>query len=162
GRQQCARREQSEGDEMANPGPATTTVKTATVNLCRLTVRAPESSFELAVPVDVQIMDLLPTIVGYAGSRAGADLNEAGLAHSGWALQRLGEDPLDEESTPDALGLHDGDAVYLRPRQEAIPPVHFDDLVDSVATTLRERPDSWRPELSRRLLTAALLLLLGI
>jgi type VII secretion integral membrane protein EccD len=74
----------------------------------------------------------------------------------------LGEDPLDEEGTPQALGLHDGDVVYLRPRQEVMPPVHFDDLVDSVATTLRERPDSWRPRLSRRLLTVALLLLLGV
>lgn len=136
---------------------ATASPTTTTVNLCRLTVRAPDTTFELAVPVDVQVMDLLPTIVGYAGD----NLDEAGLGHSGWVLQRLGEDPLDEESTPDALGLRDGEALYLRPRQEALPPIHFDDLVDSVATTLRERRDTWRPELSRRMLIASLLVLLG-
>jgi type VII secretion integral membrane protein EccD len=138
---------------VANVTPATTT----TVNLCRLTVRAPDRTFELAVPVDVQLMDLLPTVVGYAGD----DLDEAGLAHGGWVLQRLGEEPLDEENTPDGLGLRDGDTLYLRPRQDALPPVHFDDLVDSVAGTLRERPDTWRPEFSRRTLLAALLLLLA-
>lgn len=130
----------------------------ATANLCRLVIRAPDTAFELAVPSDVQIMDLLPSIVQLAGP----DLDEAGLPHSGWVLQRIGEPPLEEEHTPDVLGLRDGDALYLRPRQDALPPVHFDDLVDSVASALHDRPDTWRPELSRRMLIAALLLLLAV
>ncbi len=136
---------------MAKASPTTTS------NLCRLTVRAPDRTFELAVPADVQVMDLLPTIVAFAGD----NLDETGLGHSGWVVQRLGEDALDEQSTPDALGLRDGDTLYLRPRQDALPAVHFDDLVDSVATTLRERQESWRPEFSRRMLIAALLVFLA-
>ncbi|MFD8723537.1 type VII secretion integral membrane protein EccD [Streptomyces sp. NPDC059629] len=121
-------------------------------------IRAPDTAFDLAVPSDVQIMDLLPSIVQFAGT----DLDETGLQHSGWVLQRLGEPPLDEESTPDALGLHDGDALYLRPRDDTLPPIHFDDLVDSVAGALQDRPDTWRPEFSRRMLIAAVLLFLGV
>ncbi|MEU9041661.1 MULTISPECIES: type VII secretion integral membrane protein EccD [unclassified Kitasatospora] len=106
---------------------------------------APGAVFELAVPADVPLADLLPAILGHAGP----DLAEEGLEHGGWVLQRLGEDPLDEERSAEALGLHDGDALYLRARHEALPPVHFDDLVDGVATGMHERGDTWRPGLTR-------------
>lgn len=55
--------------------------------LCRLTVRAPDKTLDLAVPADVPIADLLPVIAGHAGE----DLSEHGLEHGGWVLQRLGE-----------------------------------------------------------------------
>jgi type VII secretion integral membrane protein EccD len=125
--------------------------------LCRLVIRAPKSAFELTVPTDVRIADLLPTVVGYAGS----GLDEAGLEHGGWILQKLGGAALDEESTTAALELHHGDVLYLRPRNDELPPVHFDDLVDGIASSLRQRGDSWRSDLSRRLLLASVLTLLG-
>lgn len=134
---------------MATSGTAT--------GLCRVVVRAPESTFELTVPTDIPIVDLLPTVVKYAGS----SLDEAGLEHGGWVLQSLGGEPLDDDGTADGLGLHHGDVLYLRPRTDTLPPIHFDDLVDGVATTLRGRGDSWRPEMSRGLLLAFVLLLLG-
>ncbi|MEU8510593.1 type VII secretion integral membrane protein EccD [Kitasatospora sp. NPDC048722] len=122
----------------------------AVAGLCRLRFQAPEAVFELAVPADVPLADLLPAIIGHAGP----DLAEAGLEHGGWVLQRLGEEPLDEERSVEALQLHDGDSLYLRRRHEALPPVHFDDLVDGVATGVRERGDTWRPALTRRLALA--------
>ncbi|MBB5939706.1 type VII secretion integral membrane protein EccD [Streptomyces zagrosensis] len=116
--------------------------------LCRLTVRAPAKNIDLAVPSDVPVADLLPAILGYAGD----DLEETGIEHAGWVLQRLGAPPLDEERTLDSLGLRDGETLYLRPRTEALPEVHLDDLVDGIATTMRQRPYNWSPEASRRLL----------
>ena len=119
----------------------------AVAGLCRLRFRAPESVFELAVPTDVPLADLLPAIIGHAG----ADLRERGVEHGGWILQRLGGEPLDEELTTDPLSLHDGDELYLRPRRDALPPVHFDDLVDGVAAGMRERGDTWRPAMTHHL-----------
>ncbi len=119
----------------------------AVAGLCRLRFHAPGSAFELAVPADVPLVDLLPAVIGYAGP----DLDEQGLDHGGWVLQRLGGEPLDEERGTDALGLHDGDELYLRPRRTALPPVHFDDLVDGVATGMLERGDTWRPLLTHHL-----------
>ncbi|GAA3623062.1 type VII secretion integral membrane protein EccD [Kineosporia mesophila] len=121
--------------------------------LCRLSIRAPETAFDLAVPTDIQLADLLPAVVSYAG----ADLDESGLKHGGWVLQRLGEEPLAPTGTADAHGLHDGEVLYLRPQREAMPAVHFDDLVDGVMSSLKTRADSWRPELSRRLLLGVML-----
>jgi type VII secretion integral membrane protein EccD len=122
----------------------------AVAGLCRLRFHAPGTAFALAVPADVPLADLLPAVLGHAGP----ELAEAGLEHGGWVLQRLGEEPLDEEQSAEALQLHDGDALYLRPRREALPPVHFDDLVDGVATGMNERGDSWRPELTHRMALA--------
>jgi type VII secretion integral membrane protein EccD len=127
-------------------------------DLCRLTVRAPERTFEIAVPTGVPLTEMLPALVSYAGD----DLDEAGLEHDGWVVQRLGAEPLDEDATVAALGLLDGEVLYLRPRREQLPPVHFDDLTDGVSTTLRERPDSWRPEYSRRMMIGGSLLAFGV
>jgi type VII secretion integral membrane protein EccD len=134
----------------------------ALTGLCRIEVRADGASFDLAVPTDVPLGDLLPAIVDHAADGAGEDLRERGLAHQGWILQRLGGEPLDEDRTPAALGLHDGDRLYLRARADQLPPVHFDDLVDGIASTLRGRSDSWRPSATRfALLTGTAAVLAG-
>ncbi|MFF8285467.1 type VII secretion integral membrane protein EccD [Streptomyces albus] len=119
-----------------------------TVGLCRITIRAPESVFELGIPVDVPLVELMPVLLDYAGD----GLDELALEHGGWVLQRLGAPPLDGELTARALELRDGDTLHLRPRNETLPEAAFDDLVDGVGEVLRSRPDSWRPELTRRLL----------
>ncbi|WP_030866482.1 type VII secretion integral membrane protein EccD [Streptomyces sp. NRRL S-37] len=131
-----------------------------TASLCRVTVRAPARTVDLAVPSDVPVADLLPTVIGYGGD----DLEETGLEHGGWVLQRLGGPPLDPESTLDSLGLRDGEELYLRPRTEALPEVHIDDLVDGIADGMSRRPHGWSPEAGRRLLRglAAATLALGI
>ncbi|MFG2599511.1 type VII secretion integral membrane protein EccD [Streptomyces sp. NPDC048462] len=118
---------------------------TQVAELCRLTVRAPARSIDLAVPADVPVSDLLPAVLGYAGD----DLEEAGIDHGGWVLQRLGGEPLDEERTLDSYGLRDGDTLYLRPRTDALPEVHLDDLVDGISTTMRDHPYGWNPKVSR-------------
>ncbi|MGW1209909.1 EsaB/YukD family protein [Streptomyces sp. NPDC002499] len=123
-----------------------------TSGLCRLTVRAPEKSLDLAVPADIPLADLLPVIVGHAGD----DLHEAGLEQGGWALQRINGPPLDPEGILQSLELHDGDVVLLRPATETLPPVRFDNLVDGVPATIRGLPNSWSPTASRWALRSVL------
>ncbi|MEV7949647.1 type VII secretion integral membrane protein EccD [Streptomyces rubiginosohelvolus] len=130
---------------------------TQVAELCRLTVRAPAKSIDLAVPADVPVADLLPAVLGYAGD----NLEEAGIDHGGWVLQRLGGEPLDEELTLDSYGLRDGDTLYLRPRAEALPEVHLDDLVDGIATTMRDHPFGWTPRVSRWVLLGIVVAILA-
>ncbi|NBM18431.1 type VII secretion integral membrane protein EccD [Streptomyces sp. GC420] len=125
--------------------------------LCRLTVKTPQRVLDLAVPVDVPLADLLPTLLEHAGE----ELPEQGIEHEGWVLQRLGEDPLDEESTPEGLSLRDGEMLHLRPRTERLPAIHFDDLVDGVAGSMRDRPHGWDGRTGRRMLRATAVLLLA-
>ncbi|MET7296837.1 type VII secretion integral membrane protein EccD [Streptomyces griseoloalbus] len=136
----------------------------AVAELCRLTVRAPSVSVDLAVPADVPVADLLPTLLRYVGEEA----EEAGLDHAGWVLQRLGDAPLDEETTLARAGLADGAVLYLRPHTEALPEARLDDLVDGIADTAGRRLHTWHPGAARGFLVgtvvatvvAALLLVL--
>ncbi|WP_435972355.1 type VII secretion integral membrane protein EccD [Streptomyces sp. Qhu_M48] len=130
----------------------------AVAGLCRLRFHGPHKVVELSVPADVPLADLLPTIIGYSGDGLDEEAVEAG----GWVLQRLGEEPLDEEQTTEALGLKDGERLYLRLRRESLPEVHFDDVVDGVAAGLERRGDAWHPALTHHLaLGLALLALAG-
>jgi type VII secretion integral membrane protein EccD len=126
-------------------------------DLCRVTVCGPDRRVDVAVPTQVAISDLLPVLVGQLGE----NLADAGLRHGGWVLQRLGAPPFDPDVTVAAAGLHDGDVIHLRPRSEQIPPVAFDDLIDGVATGIRQRPGRWRPGLTRTALRAALVAVLA-
>ncbi|WP_031049173.1 type VII secretion integral membrane protein EccD [Streptomyces sp. NRRL F-5650] len=116
--------------------------------LCRLTVRAPHVCVDLAVPADVPVTDLLPTLLRYVGEEA----EEAGLDHAGWVLQRLGDAPLDEETTLARAGLADGEVLYLRPHTEALPEARLDDLVDGISETVGRRMHTWSPKAARGLL----------
>ncbi len=135
-------------------------------DLCRLQVRAPSRSFEIAAPTSAPVSEMVPTLVLYAEGDEGEDLDEKGLEHDGWVLQRLGDDPLDEDETLDSLGVCHGETLYLRPRRDQLPPIHFDDLIDGIATSMAERPDRWRPPYTRVLLQslalAALLTALAV
>ncbi|MFD6275215.1 type VII secretion integral membrane protein EccD [Streptomyces sp. NPDC060209] len=119
----------------------------AVAESCRLTVRAPSVTVDLAVPADVPVADLLPTLLRYVGEEA----EEAGLDHAGWVLQRLGDAPLDEETTLARAGLSDGDVLYLRPHTEALPEARLDDLVDGIADTAGRRLHTWHPGAARSL-----------
>lgn len=120
--------------------------------LCRLTVRAPAATIELAVPTDVPIADLLPTILDLCGP----GLAEQGLEHEGWVLQRLGAPPLDPDATAGRLDLLDGEVLHLRPRTEAMPTARYDDLVEGVSENLRRATPAWNSRATRAALLAAI------
>lgn len=113
---------------------------------CRITVVAPRMRLDIAVPADVPLAALVPTLLLHTGEQA----VEAGAAHGGWALQRLGEPPLDTNGTCAGLGILDGDIVYFRPRAVAAPEAVFDDPVDGIGTVLRDRTRRWTPAATRR------------
>ncbi|TDD39315.1 type VII secretion integral membrane protein EccD [Saccharopolyspora elongata] len=144
---------------------ATSTATTApgsggSSEMCRLIIIGPSSRVELAVPAHVAIADLMPTVLGHLDPT----LATSGMEHGGWVLQRLGEEPLDEDKGTAEAGLYDGDMLYLRPRDDQLPVADFDDLVDGVHTGLSGRGDTWRPAFTyyTSMTTAAVCALLAI
>ncbi|MFI7434379.1 type VII secretion integral membrane protein EccD [Micromonospora haikouensis] len=119
--------------------------RTAAGGLSRVTIVAPRTRMDLALPADVPLADLLPTLLRYAGE----DLADEGVRHGGWSLARLGGQPLDGGRTAAQLGVRDGEVLYFNPRAAAAPEIVFDDVVDAVATATNQRPGSWQVSTTR-------------
>jgi ESX secretion system protein EccD len=114
-------------------------------DLCRVTLVAPQGRFDIALPASVPLAYLVPPLL----QQAGEDLAEAGLEHGGWAVQRLGGWPLDTGQSAAALGINDGEVLYLRPRRAELPTPVFDDAAEAISRTLAEQTPRWTAAASR-------------
>ncbi|GAA1699449.1 type VII secretion integral membrane protein EccD [Fodinicola feengrottensis] len=117
----------------------------AASGLCRVTVVAPRTRIDLALPEEVPLAELVPTLLRYAGE----DMIDAGSAHGGWALSRLGAPPLDTGRSCVQLEIRDGEQLHFTPRSAAPPEAVFDDVVDAIATATNSRSGRWNARASR-------------
>ncbi|MEV0380016.1 type VII secretion integral membrane protein EccD [Nonomuraea sp. NPDC050643] len=126
--------------------------------LCHVTIVAPRRRVDLALPADVPLPHVLPGLLRAVGE-AGGDAAGA----PGWVLQRLGGAPFDLGQTLSALGVLDGEILYLRPREFTLPPALYDDVADVVATGVKDSTGKWESRHTRALGAgaAAVLLTLG-
>ncbi|MEC3975218.1 type VII secretion integral membrane protein EccD [Amycolatopsis sp. H20-H5] len=137
--------------------------------MSRITVFGPSGKVDLAVPSSTTISNLLPMLVhhtvdatradpgAFGDSSSSADGNgpsPAGPLDSAvpvpgdagsWVLQRLGEDPLDPDGTPETLDLLEGEQLYLRPAGNPLPELDFDDIADGMATAVGWQSNHWQP-----------------
>jgi type VII secretion integral membrane protein EccD len=106
--------------------------------LSRVTVVAPRTRVDLALPSDIPVAHLLPTLLGMAGEAGG----DGGSRHGGWCLATLTGEIIDPDRSLSSLGVLDGDLLQLRRRSDSPPPPLFDDVVEAVA---QAQPGSYRP-----------------
>ena len=102
---------------------------------CRVVVIAPSTRVDLALPADVPIIDLLPMLLQYAGEAR----DDGGGQHGGWKLVRVGHGELDGGRTLRSLDVADGEVLRLAAREERTVVPVFDDIVDAIAATRRDR-----------------------
>ncbi|WDZ83737.1 type VII secretion integral membrane protein EccD [Micromonospora cathayae] len=121
---------------------------TLSAELCRITVVGPARRVDLAVPVTTTLAGLLPLLVQQTTDGQRAD---PGTGDGSWVLQRLGQAPFDLTGTPESLDWLDGEELHLRPAENPLPELDFDDLADGVATAVNRRGDRWQPEYRRTL-----------
>jgi len=115
-------------------------------DLCRLTVVSPENDqADVAVPLTLSVAELVAAVV--RGHQQKHSQGTDGARR--WVLQRVGEEPFDDDETPESLGIRDGEILYLRPFEAVLPPIGFDDVVDGVSKAITVRPDRWRPAFTR-------------
>jgi len=119
------------------PSNTGSTVQPSTV-FSRVTVVAPRTRIDLALPSDVAVANLLPMLLKMAGESS----PDGGSRHGGWCLARLGGEAIDPDRTLSSLGVVDGDLLQLRHRSDNPPPPLFDDVVEAIAVAA---PDSYRP-----------------
>ena len=119
------------------PAPTGRTVP-GTAVFSRVTVVAPRTRIDVALPADVAVADLLPMLLEMAREST----PDGGARHGGWALARIGQAPLDSTRTLRGCGVLDGELLQLCKRAESPPPPLFDDVIDAVALST---PGSYRP-----------------
>ena len=115
--------------------------------LCRISVVGPQRRVDLAVPSNTPVADLLPILLRHtrtASVRPGEDASEGA-----WVLQRLGQAPFELQGTPESLDWLEGEELHLRPAEDPLPELEFDDLAEGVATVVNRRNDRWQPEYRR-------------
>ncbi|MEU0007354.1 type VII secretion integral membrane protein EccD [Streptomyces sp. NPDC006314] len=113
------------------------------LGFCRVTIVAPDSRIDVALPDDVPVADLYPEIL-----RLSQQSSEAG-APVGYHLVRTDGTVLDSARSFAAQRILDGELLTLRPFAESLPPAVFDDVAEAVASAVTKQHKLWSGDLTR-------------
>ncbi|MFD8915853.1 type VII secretion integral membrane protein EccD [Streptomyces sp. NPDC059575] len=129
----------------ATGGPGTAAPAGAGTGLgfCRVTIVAPDSRIDVALPDDVPVADLCPEIL-----RLARQSPETG-APVGYHLVRTDGTVLDSSRSFAAQRILDGELLTLRPFAESLPPAVFDDVAEAVAAAVTKQHRLWSGDLTR-------------
>jgi type VII secretion integral membrane protein EccD len=122
-------------------------VASSTTVFSRVTIVAPNTRIDVALPADVSIADLMPMMLEMAKETS----PDGGARHGGWCLAKLGGAQLDPARTLASLGIIDGDLLQLRRRSDNPPPPLYDDVVDAIAAATPGSFRPWTRETARRI-----------
>ncbi|MEV7524147.1 type VII secretion integral membrane protein EccD [Streptomyces sp. NPDC091371] len=126
----------------------------ATTGFRRVTVVAPDSRIDVALPEDIAVADVCPELLRLTGQTQPVG------APTGFHLVRRSGTVLDGARTLAAQQVLDGEVLSLRPFAESLPPAVFDDVSDAIASAVVRDRRRWSDDMLRGagLAGAALLL----
>ncbi|MFD8689750.1 type VII secretion integral membrane protein EccD [Streptomyces sp. NPDC059651] len=116
---------------------------TAATGFCRVTVVAPDSRIDVALPHDLAVADVCPEILRLTGR------TQAVATPTGYHLVRRDGTVLDGARTLAAQQVLDGEILSLRPFADSLPPAVFDDVSDAVASAVARDRHLWSDDLLR-------------
>ncbi|WP_327708557.1 type VII secretion integral membrane protein EccD [Streptomyces sp. NBC_00464] len=116
---------------------------TAATGFCRVTVVAPDSRIDVALPEDLAVADVCPEILRLTGR------TQAVATPTGYHLVRRDGTVLDGARTLAAQQVLDGEILSLRPFAESLPPAVFDDVPDAIASAVGRDRHLWSDDLLR-------------
>jgi type VII secretion integral membrane protein EccD len=110
---------------------------------CRVTIVAPDSRIDVALPDDVPVADLYPEVLRLSQQ------SPAEGAPVGYHLVRRDGTVLDGSRSFAAQRILDGELLTLRPFAESLPPAVLDDVSEAVAAAVTRDRTLWNGELTR-------------
>ncbi|UUN29525.1 type VII secretion integral membrane protein EccD [Streptomyces sp. FIT100] len=116
---------------------------TAATGFCRVTVVAPDSRIDVALPEDIAVADVYPEILRLTGQ------TQSPGTPTGYHLVRRDGTVLDGARTLAAQQVLDGEVLSLRPFAQSLPPAVFDDVSDAVAAAVTRDRHLWSDDLLR-------------
>ncbi|MEV4439759.1 type VII secretion integral membrane protein EccD [Streptomyces sp. NPDC049577] len=115
----------------------------ATTGFCRVTVVAPDSRIDVALPDDIAVADVHPEILRLTGQTQPVG------TPAGYHLVRRDGTVLDGARTLAAQRVLDGEILVLRPFAESLPPAVHDDVTDAIAAAVTRDGTLWNERLLR-------------
>ncbi|MET9971651.1 type VII secretion integral membrane protein EccD, partial [Streptomyces sp. NPDC006356] len=110
---------------------------------CRITIAAPDSRVDVALPEDLPIQDLFPEIIRLSG------LVQSDTSPSGYHLVTREGQVLDASRSLLEHRVRDGEVLLLRTFADSLPPAVHDDVVDAIAAAVKQDTRSWNDNLMR-------------
>ncbi|WP_035857285.1 type VII secretion integral membrane protein EccD [Cryptosporangium arvum] len=128
--------------------------------LARVTISTPKRRIDVALPEDLAVAELLPSLLAHAGESAADD----GERHGGWVLHTATGTRLAGDRNLAGQGVRDGDVLHLLPGRSEWPELEYDDVVEAIASGARRHGRSWGAPATRRaaLAVGACTLSLGV
>ncbi|MBG0852091.1 type VII secretion integral membrane protein EccD [Streptomyces spinoverrucosus] len=124
-------------------GPGTGGASGSGLGFCRVTIVAPDSRIDVALPDDIPVVDIYPEILRLARQ------SPAEGAPVGYHLVRRDGRVLDGSRSFAAQHILDGELLTLRPFSESLPPAVHDDVSDAVASAVTREHALWGGDLTR-------------
>lgn len=143
GEQQVSMMASAPSDADARPGTGAPSGASTGFGFCRVTIVAPDSRIDVALPDDVPVADLCPEILRLARQ------NPAEGAPVGYHLVRRDGTVLDSARSFAAQRILDGELLTLRPFADSLPPAVFDDVSEAVASVVTRDRVLWSADLTR-------------
>ncbi|GAB2626718.1 type VII secretion integral membrane protein EccD [Prescottella soli] len=121
-------------------------------DLCRLTIVAPHTQIDLALPNAVPVELLIPGIADLVRKHSAAndfDAAEERTEPVRWTLSRLGTPPLSPALSLQEHGVLDGELLVFDSVEASPPPPLFDDIMYNVAVADTGHTHPWTPRIAR-------------
>ncbi|WP_280886792.1 type VII secretion integral membrane protein EccD [Streptomyces sp. LBL] len=125
------------------PGTGTPPGAGPGLGFCRITIVAPDSRIDVALPDDIPVADVYPEILTLSQQ------SPAEGAPVGYHLVRRDGTVLDSSRSFAAQRILDGELLTLRPFSESLPPAVFDDVSEAVAAAVTSERTLWSGDLTR-------------
>jgi type VII secretion integral membrane protein EccD len=113
------------------------------LGFCRVTIVAPDSRIDVALPDDIPVADIYPEILRLSRQ------SPAEGAPVGYHLVRRDGTVLDSARSFAAQRILDGELLTLRPFSQSLPPAVFDDVSEAVASAVTRHRTLWSDDLTR-------------
>ncbi|MGY2032266.1 type VII secretion integral membrane protein EccD [Nocardia gipuzkoensis] len=121
-------------------------------DLARVTILAKHTQVDMAIPVDVPVALVIPSVVDMVAQHSRSnDFDNEGERYepAEWVLARIGHPPFSNSLSLGEHGVRDGELLMLESASHTAPTPLFDDIMYNVAIADTDHYRSWTPRVAR-------------
>ncbi|WP_280477812.1 type VII secretion integral membrane protein EccD [Nocardia asiatica] len=121
-------------------------------DLARVTILAKHTQVDMAIPVDVPVALVIPSVVDMVAQHSRTnDFDNEGERYepAEWVLARIGHPPFSNSLSLGEHGVRDGELLMLESASHTAPTPLFDDIMYNVAIADTDHYRSWTPRVAR-------------